>query len=213
VGAGQDLIPCYTSRMRPPLVVTVIVAVSAFAAAALLRHCAPQDRAEPPPVIGALADFRLTDQSGAPFGAAELRGRVWIANFVYTRCTSLCPLFTAKMAAVGARTARLGDRLRLVSFTVDPEYDTPPVLAAYAAQHHAAWTFLTGATADVQRTVVDGLKTVIERDPKAPDPGLSILHGKHFVLVDRELRIRGFYDSDDRAAVDRLVADASALAR
>jgi len=103
--------------------------------------------------------------------------------------------------------------VHLVSFSVDPAHDTPAVLAAYAKQHGAdpaTWTFLTGDGEAIRSAVVEGLKVAAQ--PVGKDDDLaSIFHGSHFVLVDAEGRIRGYYDSADADATDRLLADLARL--
>ena len=101
-----------------------------------------------------------------------------------------------------------------MSFTVDPEYDTPARLSDYARRAHAnprVWTFVTGTLGAMERAVVSGFKVAMGRDQPASDDFLSIFHGERFVLVDRRLRIRGYYDGDDESA-DRLIRDAALLA-
>jgi protein SCO1/2 len=168
-----------------------------------------------PPVVSKVPDFRFTDQHGQPFGNADLRGKVWIANFVFTRCPTVCPTFTETMARVQHRLAGLGDEVHLVSFSVDPGHDTPERLAAYADEHHAGprWSFLTGPTDALEKVVVDGFKLTLARDQRTGEADfMSIVHGVHFVLVDRDGNIRGYYDSQEPAAVDALVANAGLLA-
>ena len=89
----------------------------------LLGSCTKR---EPLPVLGLVPSFQLTDQSGAAYSSKALEGQVWVANFVFTRCPTICPTFTAKMATIQKKT---GDDVRLVSFTVDPEFDTADKLA------------------------------------------------------------------------------------
>src|SRR5581483_7993861 len=84
-------------------------------------------------VYGEVPDFRLTERSGRPVGRAELLGKVWLANFIYTQCTETCPIQTALLARLQPELARAAD-FRLVSITVDPEHDTAPVLRKYAEQ-------------------------------------------------------------------------------
>ena len=96
---------------------------------------------------------------------------------------------------------------------MDPQYDTPTRLAAYARQHRASprlWKFLTGPLATIQSTVVDGLKIAMG-DPEGQQDFASIMHGTHFVLVDQQGRIRGYYDSSAANVVDRVLADAAML--
>jgi protein SCO1/2 len=99
---------------------------------------------------------------------------------------------------------------------VDPEHDTPAVLAAFAARYRAdpaRWKFLTGPPAAVRAAVEQGFRIAVERGAALADGAPNIVHGTHFVLLDRELRIRGYYDSDDAARLDQLAADAARLAR
>ncbi len=158
-------------------------------------------RAEPLPILGEVPDFVLSDQEGAPTGAAELRGKVWAACFMFTRCPTICPPLTRKMALIQERHRDLEESVHLVSFSVDPQYDTPPVLAAYAELHganSALWSFLTGPLDDVRATVTKGFKMAMGREG---DDFLNIFHGSHIVLVDREGRIRAYYDSSDESVV------------
>jgi protein SCO1/2 len=168
-----------------------------------------------PPALGAVPEFQLTDQHGQPFVPAALKGKVWVADFIFTRCPSLCPQITATMGMLQHRLSGLGGALQLVSFSVDPGYDTPERLLAYAKEHHAGpqWSFVTGRTDAIQKVVVQGFKETLTHEGKSETPDfLSIVHGQHFVLVDRTGQIRGYYDSQDREAVDRLVRDAGRLA-
>jgi protein SCO1/2 len=178
------------------------VKAALFGVVVLLGAC---HRAPPsPPVLGAFPDFALTDQRGRTVRAADLRGHAWVADFVFTRCPSICPRLTEKMAGLAASPGARD--LRFVSFSVDPSYDTPAVLAEYAAAHHADWTFLTGPVGVVD-AVAAGAKLALERDPTKPAPE-AILHGTHFLLIDAAGQIRGYYDSADDAALARLVDDA-----
>lgn len=166
-----------------------------------------------PPVLSTLPAFELTDAAGQPFGSRQLAGRPWVANFIFTRCPTICPAFTAKMADVQRRVTEDGIDAHLVSFSVDPHHDTPERLAAYAAKHGAdpsRWTFLTGDPEAVRKAVVEGLKIAANPIEPEDDPA-EIFHGSHFVLVDGEGRIRGYYDSNDADATKRLLADLARL--
>jgi protein SCO1 len=172
-----------------------------------------------------LPAFTLLDERAQPFGLDDLRGKVWVADFIFTSCAGPCPKLTQRMAEIQHRTRNMGDAFHLVSFTVDPENDTPPILAAYAASYHAnprRWTFATGPVGDVETTVIKGFKIPMGREqPDDRDGGadgqdptaqiLSIFHGEKLVLVDREGRIRGYYDADD-AGIDDLLHNAGILA-
>jgi protein SCO1/2 len=159
----------------------------------------------PPPTLGTLPDFALTDQTGHPFGTRELRGKVWVANFIFTSCAGSCPLLSQKMAEVARRGRHLGPDFHLVSLTVDPERDTPELLAAYAARYGAnphKWSFLTGPMTTIQGAVVDGFKVGMGKE-KVGD-FWEIFHGENLVLVDRQLRIRGYF-SATAEGLDRLM--------
>lgn len=166
------------------------------------------------PLLGAVPPFRFTRQDGKAFGSADLAGRPWVANFIFTRCPTICPLFTQKFAAFQGQTASLGEHLKLVSFSVDPTYDTPERLAAYATRfgaNPARWSFLTGDDARLKEVIVGGFKVSMGRDSTKEEDVLGIFHGTHFVLVDGAGQIRGYYDSDDASATERLLQDAEAL--
>jgi protein SCO1/2 len=183
------------------------VAIGGTAALALWPR-----RAATLPVLGTLPSFELTDERGQRFALGDLRGQVFAASFVFTRCQTICPVIVGKLSKIQDATRDLGPALRLVSFSVDPEHDTPPVLAAFAREHRAdarRWTFLTGEYDALQETVVRGFKTMMERG--ADGKPENILHGSHVVLVDGAARIRGYYDAADRDCVERVVRDARAL--
>jgi protein SCO1/2 len=169
--------------------------------------------ARAPEVLYPLPAFTLTDQFGKPFGSKDLEGKVWIANFVFTHCPTMCEGLTQSMAKVQKRVRHMRDTVQLVSFSVDPENDTPEVLLEYAKKHDAnqlRWRFLTGELGSVKTAVVQGFKLPMEKDPPVDDALLSITHGSKLVLVDQSLRIRGYYDTDDES-IQRLMADLAAV--
>jgi protein SCO1/2 len=192
------------------IAVGVVAALLGAGAMFAWRHAYGGDEI---PVLGALPAFALLDERGEPFGSADLRGKVWVANFIFTRCPTVCPLFTRKMASLQPLARELGGGLHLVSFSVDPEFDRPEVLRAYAEKAGAdpeRWTFLTGEAAQIRATVLNGFKVTLGR---SAEDATSILHGTHFVLVDGDGRVRGYYASGDPAAVERLRRDMARLAR
>lgn len=191
---------------RPSFWLVVALCVSGFQVGRAIWKGAP----EALPVLAVVPEFRLHDQQGQEFGSTELRGKIWIANFIFTRCPTVCPLFSERMAKVRHRTKNLAPLIHLVSFSVDPEHDTPAVLAEYAQRYQAnaaSWSFLTGPLDEVKEIVIQGLKISMGND--APDGNFGgIFHGSYFVLVDSGLRIRGYYDANDLEAIDKLVHDA-----
>lgn len=161
----------------------------------------------------ALPDFTLTAvtvDGTSPFALEALRGRAWIASFVYTRCAGPCPMLTANAAALQKK---LPKSIGLLSFTVDPDHDSPEVLTLYAKKFKAdpqRWFFLTGEKVELIRLVRDGfLLPVVEN--AAALPGERFAHSTKFVLIDADARVRGWYDGDDSAALDKLAADARKL--
>jgi protein SCO1 len=175
-------------------VLTVTVLFALPLGRSIFRHLPP-----PAPVLGSVPAFTMTDQQGRSFGSANLEGRVWVADFIFTSCQTMCPLLTEKMAQLVHRSRQLGPEVHFVSFSVDPERDTPGRLADYARRYHAdprKWSFLTGTLASVQGAVVDGFKIGVDRH-KTADDFWDIVHGEHMVIVDRGLRIRGYFDSSE----------------
>jgi protein SCO1/2 len=185
---------------------------------ALLYHVVGTAEAHATPVAVRLPlpAFTLTDQESRPFGLAQMKGHVWVADFVFTSCPTVCPKLTKRMVEVQARTRPLGDAVHLVTISVDPENDTPARLAAYGKEHGAdpaRWTFLTGPLDQIEGTVTNGFKMVMGKKESAPGSSLmTIFHGEKFVLVDGEGSIRGFYDADDEGLA-ALVGAAERLAR
>jgi len=170
--------------------------------------------AEPLPNLGQVGAFSLLDQRARAVSAETLRGKVWVASFFFTRCPSICPRITRRMRLLQVAAAAKAPALDLVSFSVDPENDTPPVLLAYAQRFEADsknWAFLTGDLDVVKRTVVDGFKLALDgkADPAAENGG--IIHGSHLVLVDRTLAIRGYYRTDDDEDMAKILEDAARL--
>jgi protein SCO1/2 len=161
---------------------------------------------------GTVPDFVLLERSGESTTLADLRGAIWIADFIYTTCTDTCPLQTAEMAKLQEQ-LKNETRLRLVSISVDPETDTPIVLSHYAERYKAdakRWLFLTGAKDQISRLVEQGFRLSAASAGSGTEAGV-ILHSPRFVLVDGEARIRGYYDSRDREALARLRKDVAIL--
>jgi protein SCO1 len=186
-----------------------IAALALAIAAQLHGRMARTDPA--PPVFGPAPDFALIDQRGRDMTGSDLRGSVWIADFIFTRCAGQCPVMTGRMAEL-AGTLPAASGVQFVSFTVDPEYDTPERLAAYARGAGVPperWRLLTGPVATIERLARDGFKLGMSADGTAEEP---ITHSVRFVLIDPEGRIRGYYDAQDAGAVDRLRRDALRLA-
>jgi protein SCO1 len=145
-------------------------------------------------MFGDVPVFALHDQLERPVTSDDLRGKVVVANFIYTSCQDTCPLLTHQMQLLQDRLRAerwLGSRVQLLSFSVDPARDTPMVLRAYAEKYHAdadAWRFLTGPEHYVRPVIVQGFKLGVQ--PVHAD----VMHSNRIVLIDREGRIRTYYD-------------------
>lgn len=168
-----------------------------------------------PPVLGELPEFQLTAHDGLAFTREGQRGRPFVADFIFTTCAGICPAMTARMAQLQPR---LPEGFDIVSFSVDPEHDTPEVLARYGRDFKAgpAWRFVTGDRDALYRLATDGFKLAAMEVPagerQAGGDG-PFVHSSKFVLVDGAARVRGYYDSEDRAALESLLADATQVAK
>ena len=160
------------------------------------------------PVLYDAPRFALTDQDGKAFDSEQLKGRVWVAAFIFTNCPQACPMMTQKMAAL--QKAVPSKNVKLVSFSVDPERDTPEVLKQYARRFNAdesRWHFLTGRKDDMFAAAA-GMK--LSASPAQGD--VPIQHAEHFLLVDAKGRVRGVYHSNQEEDLKQLAADAAKLA-
>lgn len=165
---------------------------------------------------GELPRFSLTDHTGAALTDDSLRGGVTIVNFIFTRCDTVCPVTSAKMHTVQERTAD-EPRIKLVSISVDPAHDTVEALAAYAAKHGAdpaRWRFARGDIAALKALVEQGMRIGFDDLGGATASGApNITHSGHFVLLDQQLHLRGYYDSDDWPRIEKLMKHARYLVR
>jgi len=196
-------------------------AAGALGVAVLLAVACLACQQEPPmDVYGSVPTFNLTDQSGATFSSQSLAGHVTLLDFIYTHCTDACPLLSATFQDAQRKLVddKLGSRVTLVSLSVDPQHDTPPVLAEYGQQFNAdpsTWKMLTGDWDQVY-DVVTGFK-VATRPPRpaadAPVPGgTELTHTTAVVLIDPQLQVRAYLDGTSMTA-DELVAAAKKLVK
>jgi cytochrome oxidase Cu insertion factor (SCO1/SenC/PrrC family) len=160
------------------------------------------------PVLASAPSFELVDQNEQHVTLASLSGKPWIADFVFTHCAGPCPAMTQKMAELQKS---LGDAgVRFVSFSVDPERDTPAALKKYAADFAAdesSWQFLTGSKDAVFGIARGMLLTALPANEENP-----IIHDERFVLIDSAGKIRGFYHAQDAEKIAALKDDAARLA-
>lgn len=153
------------------------------------------------PVLATVPNFTLTERSGKNFSLQDLKGKVWVGDFIFTRCGGICPMMSTKMRELALKLPKT----KFVSFSVDPTYDTPEVLAAYADGYEARkdqWFFLSGDAEKINQ-VITGIHLSRVDEP--------MMHSSRFILVDKEGRVRGYYDSEDVASMKKLMKDAKIL--
>jgi len=161
------------------------------------------------PVIRAVPEFSLTDQNGQTMTKDDLRGKIWIADFIFTRCAGPCPLMTARMLEMQKALAKTPE-VKLVSVTVDPEYDTPEVLKAYAEANFAdpeRWKFLTGDKAVIETLVTEGFMQHLAEENGEP------VHGTMFLIVDGNGMVRSARMLEDPELIPKILTDTGNLLR
>ncbi len=164
--------------------------------------------------------FRFVDEFNKPFGSDELKGKFYLASFMFTSCPTSCPGLMEKVQKVQKRVRGLGTKVALVTFTVDPETDTPKVLNKFARDLKAnpfVWKFVTGDHQKIYDLVVNGFKLAMggkEPIQKLVDNEevdlIDIVHSEKLVLVDKTGMIRGYY-STDKNSINKLMIDLGIL--
>ena len=151
-------------------------------------------------------DFHLTTQQGKPLTLSDMQGKIWVADFIFTNCPTICPAMTQEMARL--QSEFVADPVYFVSFSVDPERDTSSVLSRYAQAYGAderRWHFLTGNKAAIYALAEDGFSLA------AGHNGTELLHSTRFALVGSDGNIYDYYDSRSKPALLRLRRDLKAL--
>ena len=158
------------------------------------------------PFLGELTEFQLTDQNGEQFSRDDLLGKVWVADFIFTTCAGPCPIMSGQFTELQSRFGNASD-FRLLSISVNPDYDTPEVLKEYGDRYgadHDRWRFLTGKKDRIHELAVEGFKVGSVEDP--------IFHSTRFILLDSKARIRGYYISSELEEMQQLWRDVELLA-
>ena len=161
--------------------------------------------------LTARSRFSASNQNGQPFGSGQLAGKIWIADFIFTTCPGPCPMISTRMSELQKPLEK--SDVHLVSFSVDPDKDTPEVLRGYAEKLQAEprrWDFLTGPKSAIYKLSRDGFKLAVSDGSDAQ--GLPV-HSTRMVLVDRHGQIRGYYDATEPDAMTKLLADTNHLLR
>ena len=208
-GSSNDAI----ARLRSVALVGLVLAAG-LAVWAAVSH---RQEGSGLPKYSQLPAFQLTGQDGKPWSSAKLDGKVWIASFVFTTCKNSCPMLSLQMKRLSG-SLPLGDGFALVSFTVDPDHDTPARLREYAKAMGAddpRWVFLTGSKKDLKNLIMGGFKLTAEPGDKERDErgNPDILHSSKLVLVDKHGMVRGYYDGLLGSSVEAIRRDAQRVAK
>jgi protein SCO1/2 len=165
---------------------------------------------EPLPIIAKVPEFVFTNEHGQKFGSTNLKGRFYLANFMFTSCPSTCAELMPTMRKVQKRLKGVGGKVAIVSFTVDPETDNPGVLNKYARDlktNPRIWSFVTGDKDKLSRHLIEGYKVPLGEKTTIEDTSVyDIAHSNKIVLVDHEGNIRGYYDTD-KDGINKLMID------
>jgi protein SCO1/2 len=176
-----------------------LVVATLLLAFLLMEVNARNSTSKPLPVYGEIANFSLTNQNGTAVSLGDLRGHVWVADIIFTRCPGPCAKMTSRMKELQQALAA-DNNTRLVSLTTDPEFDSPAVLKTYGERFGAdpaRWTFLTGTKTQIAKLAIDSLKlTAIEKNPEDREASNDLfIHSTIFVLVDKQARLRAVFES------------------
>ena len=159
-----------------------------------------------------IPDFEYTNQNGKTVSKKDVLGRVFVADFFFSTCPTICPKMTSQMKRLQVLTADI-EELHFLSFTINPENDTPEVLLEYANQYGVDlknWDFVTGDEAATHHLGVKGFLVHARADEDEPG---GFAHSPSLVLIDRSGKIRGVYDGTNTEEVDLLNQDIRKLLR
>ncbi|MEH7884941.1 SCO family protein [Bacillus sp. JJ1609] len=159
-----------------------------------------------------IEDFKYTNQDGQPYSKKDLKGKVWVADFVFTNCADVCPPMTANMAKLQDMIKEEGlEDVEIVSFSVDPTVDKPEVLTEYGKKFNVDfknWNFLTGYTQEeIEKFALENFKTIV----KKPQSGDQVIHGTDFYLVDQNGDMRKYYTGLKEVPFEQIIEDIKAL--
>lgn len=164
------------------------------------------------PILSDLPAYAFTDENGKTFGSNELKGKVYIANFVFTTCQTSCPVILNRVQMVQHRMRGVIDRAAIVTFTVDPQTDTSEILYKKARDLKAnpvVWRFLRAPITETKKLLVDGFKVPVG-DKEIANSVMDVAHSNKLVLVDQDGKIRGYY-SIEKDGINQLMIDTGLL--
>jgi protein SCO1/2 len=185
-----------------------LLLAGAFGIGSLFLAELVRTKSPPLPVLGDVADFHLTNELGQSVSLANLKGSIWVADIIFTRCPGPCLQMSRKMKTLEAALPSEW-AIKLVSLTADPEFDTPGILKAYATRlgsNLQQWQFLTGPKKDVYAFATKGLKLAVQENTEHVPEENQFIHSTRFVLIDRQGRLRSVaFDGTEPSTVPELV--------
>jgi protein SCO1/2/putative membrane protein len=201
-----EVSPTESAKHRLMWALLIVVMIGVFTVAGVDRY---NREANKLPVFNTVGEFSLIDQRGQTISNTSLRGKVWIASFIFTRCSGTC---ISIANSVHDLEKMLPTDIELVSFSMDPEYDKGEVLTKYASDRNLEnprWHFLTGNKEQIVRATRDDFRmAIVDANANTREP---IIHSSHLALIDRDGRIRGMYSGTDDEGVQKVAHDAQLL--
>lgn len=179
----------------------------------ILSACSIGGPEKPNKVNYSVADFTYVNQDNKKVGLEDLKGQVWIADFIFTNCDTVCPPMTANMAKLQQMIKEEGLDARLVSFSVDPEVDTPEILKEYAGKFDADltnWDFLTGySQKEIEDFTLNSFKGLVQKT----DQSDQVTHGTSFYLIDQTGTILNYYSGTSDTPFEQIISDIKVLTK
>lgn len=192
-------------NVKKGLLLIMMAAVAVFAAAC--GNSGLEDEVNYP-----IEDFTFTNQDGEQLSKKDLKGKVWVADFIFTNCADVCPPMTANMAKLQdmIKEEKL-ENVEIVSFSVDPTVDKPEVLKEYGQKFNvdfSNWSFLTGySQEEIEKFALESFKALV----KKPEEGDQVIHGTDFYLIDQEGVMRKYYTGLKEVPFDQIIEDIKTL--
>lgn len=151
--------------------------------------------------------FTFTNERAEPFGSEDLAGSIWIANFIFTTCDTVCPQMTAEMIRLQAALSAEGIDVTFISFTVDPDVDTPKAMETYMSNfdpNHKNWHMLTGySQAEIEKFAREQFQTIVQK----PTTSNQVIHGTNFYLIDQEGYLLNEYNYNETDYIEKITID------
>jgi protein SCO1/2 len=174
-----------------------------------------------PPALFEIPYFELVRQNGISVSSLDLKGSLYLANFIFTSCESECPMMMSKLLKIQKRLRGMGETVKIVSITVDPAYDTVERMTEYGQKfriNDRIWYLLTGQPSKVLTLIRDGFKSSgfvradEDLDKNNLEPVYDIAHSSRIFLVDHQSKVRGIYSLDSQVEIDQMLIQVGLLA-